>query len=413
MKILTLLMVCSIGIAQGQTKINLSDAFNSALRREPIKRAELALEQSREQKKKVVGAALPQISLKADYTRQDSSGVTSSTFNRTQRAVGLELKQSLFQGKREFALLDKSNNQIAISKEEIELTKSELLTEVTGSYLEVLFSENEVALAQEIENLARERVGYLQGRVQKGRSRQSELLSAKAALSSAENELISLKAQLKHNRKIFAFITGLKPETKLEELNEIETKDINFFLNKLDNAPQINLAKLRVIDSHADIKAAKAGHWPSVDLKGDYYLDRESVSNRGSDWAVTLSLTLPLFESGKTNADIKQASYAKNIAESTLRYNEQMLETQVKNLYSDFKATQDQVKSYKKTVELYKQNYQAQQKEYTLSLVNNLEVLQSLNLYTESRSRLNRLRTNAFQLYYRLLATVGGSFELN
>ncbi|MBH48361.1 MAG: hypothetical protein CME71_09360 [Halobacteriovorax sp.] len=414
MKFFSLLLLCLLEVAQAQTKVNLKQAFEAALKREPLKRAELVVEQSKELKKKVVGTALPQVALKADYTRQDASGVTSSTFNRTQRAVGLELKQSLFQGQREFALLDKSNNQIAQSKEALKLTRNELYIEVTSSYLEVLFSESEVELAREIERLSKERVDYLTDRVRKGRSRQSELLSAQAALSSAKNDLISLNANLNRNRKLFSFITGLGQDTKLVSVaSNPSHKDLSYFLNKSTSAPQMSVDKLRVDDSYADIKVAKAGHWPSVDLKADYFIDRESVSTRGSDWAVTLSFSLPLFESGKTKADIAQASYAKNIAESNYRYNKEKLETQVKNLYLDYKATQDQIKSYENTVELYKKNYIAQQKEYNLSLVNNLEVLQSLNLYTESRSNLNRLKTNAHQLYYRLLATVGDSLELN
>ena len=194
---------------------------------------------------------------------------------------------------------------------------------------------------------------------------------------------------------------------------KLKLKPLDSYLGKIEDSPSLKMQKLNLENAHEDIKIAKGDHWPTVDLKGEYFVDRESFNNNGSDWAVTVSLTLPLFESGKTDSNIKQASQARLVAESDVRYLKQGLDRDIKILYNSITSANQQIDSFEKAVSLNKQNYSIQLKDYGLSLVNNLDVLQALSQYTESRSRLNNLIASRNQDYYRLITLLGDSFENN
>lgn len=366
------------------------------------------------QYKQLRGSALPQVSLDANYIRQDSSGVQSNFFRESQRAISIGVTQRLFSGFQEFSTLQKQENLIEQSKVELNLSKSELLNEVARSYVQVLYQIDEVDLANEIYELSRRRVEFLQKRVATGRSREGELISAKAQVASNLTSLEAARANLISARQYFSFLTGFKPSQDLERMDtKFQLQPLETYLKQVQSAPSLKRQQLNLENAHEDIKIAKGDHWPTVDLRGEYFVDRESFNNNGSDWAFTVSFSMPIFESGKTYSNVKQATQARLIAESDSRYLKQGLERDIRILYNSITSANQQIDSFEKAVSLNKQNYTVQLKDYGLSLVNNLEVLQALSQYTESRSRLNNLIATRNQDYYRLITLLGDTFENN
>lgn len=393
--------------------LDIKTAYELALKREPMIRAGLQVQSANSRYDAIKGAALPQINLKADYSRLDDTGVTSSTFTKDPHNVSLELTQSLFRGGREYAELRKGKTTVESSQYEQQKTQFDLLNEVVKSFVEVQYYEVELKLRQEIQKLSIDRVNFLKERVRIGRSRRSELVSAEAQLASAQSDLDEAKTLLLTSREQLSFLTGQEVNIAILPIkNNIKIKTIDDYLTKLSTSPNLQFEKLKVDLIKEDLNIAKSGHWPSLDLKGNYYLDRNGTTSQ-SDWGVTLSFTLPLFESGKTSSNIDQASYTLSAAESTYRYVNQQLERDVRTLYDSIKLSEDQVKSFSTSVELNQKNYQLQLKEYGLGLVTNLEVLQTLGQYNQSRSRLNRLNAERIKNYYRLLSLIGDSSELN
>ncbi|GAB4421130.1 MAG: hypothetical protein OHK0056_31900 [Bacteriovoracaceae bacterium] len=390
--------------------MSIKEAYELALKREPMIRAQLQIQSSNSRYDAIKGAALPQINLKADYSRLDDTRVTSSTFSKDPHNVSLELTQSLFRGGREYAELRKGKIQIDSSEWESQKTQFDLLNELVKSFVEVQYYEEELKLRTEIQKLSQDRVNFLKERVRIGRSRKSELVSAEAQLASAESDLDEAKTLLLTSREQLSFLTGKEVGTKITPIPyQIKLKNIDHYLSKISSSPNLQFEKLKVELIKEDLNIAKSGHWPSLDLKGNYYLHRNG-SNSQSDWAVTLSLTLPLFESGKTSSNIDQAAFTLSSAESSFRYINQQLERDVRTLYDSLFLSENQVQSFSKSVELNRQNYQIQLREYGLGLVNNLEVLQTLGQYNQSRSRLNAER---IKNYYRLLSLLGDSTEIN
>ncbi|PIP88912.1 MAG: hypothetical protein COW01_04980 [Bdellovibrionales bacterium CG12_big_fil_rev_8_21_14_0_65_38_15] len=395
-------------------KVSLFDSFQAALKQEPIKKSLAQIKQKEYQYKQLRGAALPQVALNANYTRQDASGVQSNFFRESQRSVSVGVTQRLFSGFQEFSTLQKQENLLSQSKIDLVLTRSELLNEVAKSYVQVLYQIDEVELAKEIHTLSQKRVEFLQKRVKTGRSRQGELVSAQALVASNLTALEAARANLVSSRQYFSFLTGFDANIELKRMDaKLKLESLENYLTKVEESPSLKIQRLNLENAHEDIKIAKGDHWPTVDLKGEYFVDRESFNNNGSDWAVTVSLTLPLFESGKTYSNVKQASQARLVAESDARYLKQGLDRDIRILYNSITSANQQIDSFEKAVSLNKQNYNIQLKDYGLSLVNNLEVLQALSQYTESRSRLNNLVANRNQDYYRLVTLLGDSFENN
>jgi len=65
-------------------------------------------------------------------------------------------------------------------------------------------------------------------------------------------------------------------------------------------------------DLHANewrIRYEKGSYWPSLDLLGKYYT-RRATFMKEIKWDVTLALSVPLFEGGRTTANMRRAASA-------------------------------------------------------------------------------------------------------
>ncbi len=96
-------------------------------------------------------------------------------------------------------------------------------------------------------------------------------------------------------------------------------------------------------------------------------------------WDATFTLTVPLFEGFSTNAQVEQARSQQIIAQLTLGRQKRDVERQIRTAYNDLTLSQSQVSAYGKAVDLANRNYEVEQKEYRVGLINNLELLQLLN----------------------------------
>lgn len=414
-RLILLILISTLSIlnqgAEIPVNLSLEAAYQKALEKEAVQAAQHKLQQSYYLRKQALGAALPQVSLEGSYTEQAEGSSASSSFRPSTKALSLELKQSLFKGFQEYAALRKTKNNIEVAQLNLRKTKSELLNDVAKSYVEVLYSQQDVQLKEELVRLSNERVDFLKHRVATGRSQQSEWLSAKSLAANAESDLSDSKNQLKSAQDNLAFLTGLSDELVVQDLSEkISLLSMEAYLQRISDSPDLKIEKESLKNSQEDLNIAKAGHWPKLDLKGDYYLERNGVYS-GSDWAVNLTMSLPLFESGKTHADIKQAAESTRMTETQLKYKQEQIRRDVKKLYHSLQISDSQLQHFKEAIDINRKNYEAQKKQYQLSLITNLDVLQALTQYIQSRSRLYRLNANRHENYYRLITLLGDTLE--
>jgi adhesin transport system outer membrane protein len=397
--------------AQALVPVTLEDAYRAALKQEQVEVAQATLDSSLAQKDQVIGAALPQVALAGEYGRQDQPANASSSFVRDPRSLSLEVRQSIFSGLKEFDGIDSANARIGSSRAGIERVKSELFDSVAKAFLDVSFYQEELKNRQEIEKLTSDRVGFLKKRVQIGRSRTSELVSSEAQLADASANVADAKLQLVRSRENFALLTGLDSESELAELKTPELKPLEHYQAGIEQAPILNEAKFKLEESDLGVKLAKADHWPSVDLRGNYYLDRNG-SSRDVDWAVTVNVTMPIFESGKTEASVRQAAFARAKQDAQNRLLRRGLEASVKTSYASVALGLERQRALKEVVELGRKNYQIQLKDYGLGLASSLEILQVLNQYTQALSSLNRMRVDNLKNYYEIYALLGTASEV-
>jgi outer membrane protein len=170
-------------------------------------------------------------------------------------------------------------------------------------------------VAEQALNSARTNEQLAQARVDAQVSLESDLLRIKAARAEAEGQLLSAQSSASRLQAALErlLVRHIGPEEiPAIDLNPGQSKafstDPNVLVPKaLAQRPEIEAAAAMIAAASDQVKAARAGHLPSVLVHGQLEWDREDLNGGEDSWLAGVSVPWPLFEGGATQAKIRQA----------------------------------------------------------------------------------------------------------
>jgi len=148
---------------------------------------------------------------------------------------------------------------------------------------------------------------------------------------------------------------------------------------------------------------ARGAHLPSLDLNANRYLERAG-SLENVDWDVQLALTVPLYAGGSVQSRVREAQSQSTQAELSVSQVQRQAEQEIRSLHQSVVLDRSQLAALEMATDAARKNYQAQQRDYRLGLVTNLDVLQALTVFQENQRALDRARYTAKLNYLRLQA---------
>jgi outer membrane protein TolC len=137
----------------------------------------------------------PTVSVVGSLSRQNNA-IYFGGQDYQNRAVYLNVAVPIFQRGVEYSNLDKTRNQMSAAREEVEVTKSQLIKDVGQALQEYELNSKMLSSNQDLVNLASERVEILQKKISAGVEDSMELLRAKIELNDKKISLINSQADL-------------------------------------------------------------------------------------------------------------------------------------------------------------------------------------------------------------------------
>lgn len=407
MKIWMLLLLVSV---PSFASVSLEEAFMSAKKNmETIKRADAEVGQADARKKVARSAFLPTISFEATDTRidQPSLGNVNSAFLLThQYSVGMRLRQPLIRGGvlSGFQLRDEEFLLAQFQKDFSHISLYQLLI---NSFYSLYQAQVDLENLEKLQKLSSDRLKEIQSLARVGRSRQGEVVQAETQLLTAKAQYEKGLQTLKEAQENFAFYTGEK-EAKLVKGGNLpkSLQDFSFYSDKLNSRPDILALnqQLRVAGKQVDV--IKGGHLPTVDLVGNYYFDRTGILQTAK-WDVGVQVSMPIFQGGSVVSQVKEATEAKRVAELSASEQLRQSKTNLAIFYQNYGQIRAQLETLKSALKKAEEAYQLNQKDYRYGQVTNLEVLQSLNLFIDTKRSYDSLDILAHMTYKNLEASAG------
>ncbi len=395
-----------VALPSAAAALTLDDYYAAALKRSEVVATQGELIRQAEERYRQAGATLlPTVNGIASYTRLDS-GASDTTANPTRQPHSrLTATQPLFRGFREFATVRQTQALMGAQGEDYRGARVQLFKDVAQNFYDVLALERDLANLDGQIRQHQQREKELEDRVRIGRSRIGEVLTVQATVGTLRAQVESRRAELGAAREAFAFLSGLPVSTPLHDTETLPENPgtLDGHLARLELRPDVKAARQRLTAAQENVAVARGAHLPSLDLVANRYLERTgSLSN--VEWDVQLALTLPLYAGGGLQSRVREAASQGTQAELSASQVRRQAEQEIRALHQGALIDRAQLDALEKATDAARKNYEAQQHDYRLGLVTNLDVLQALTAFQENQRALDRARYAAKLNHLRLQA---------
>lgn len=367
---------------------------------------------AKERKKQAVGGVLP--SLEAGYRviRQDipdqGGGGTSAFRQPEQTTSRMTLRQPLYRGGAEYAVMRIANLGVDQAQQGLLENKRLLFLDLAQYFFRGRSLQKDIEHVKSLQQTLDSRVRELQRRVQIGKSKQADLLTARAQASAIQSEILNLESQLDVTMQELKTLSGVTELSGLSEEDGLPAhlQPLDYYISRLHHRPDLQVAEQEFKTAEQSVKVAQSGNWPSIDVEGNYYFKRPGVL-ADSEWDVSLNVVLPLFEGGRTASRIREVTLGRSTEELRLRQLRRYAETEVRNQYQRTQSFLNEVNVLRETVRLSEASYKAQMNEYRLGIISFLEAIQAEREYWESVRGLDRRIYDLKLSWAQLQAAIG------
>ena len=407
-----LIIIFTLGISESRAN-TLFDSLNSAYLNNPKLNAERANKRaSMEEQRGSYSEFLPSVTISGYISEQNNAGTSESNFEPSEQSMKIE--QKIFQGFGGVANLKKKKYGYNIAEFKLKKIEQETLLAAAEAHAGLLLNIKKVNINLINIDLLERQIETDQNRLDKGEinltdlaQSESSFLGAKAELITAQNDLVTSKAN-------FEKIIGKKVPDNIQEIKKIkinlpESLAAAYGISNSEN-PDLQIASLEFEQSKLDVTIAGSDLSPSATLS--YKIaEQDDISATIQDrtqQTVTATATWPLFSGGDNIFNFRKARELRNQKELLLQDSKKKIETDVANAWSNYQSSKsvlDSIRSQVKAAEIANEGITLEYE--SGSNRTTLEVIQSRTILLNSRINLASSERNFLISQFNLLAAVG------
>ena len=349
---------------------------------------------------------LPKLSTSYGYTRLSEQGIVRGTGipgfdgqplstqdNYQWRGT---VTQPLFRG---FALVssyDLARLGIDQSEMEFELKKLDLALRVKEAYFDILIADKAVEVAEKDVESRQSNVDVARSFYDVGMIPINDLLKAEVELGNSQQNLVKAQNGTRLARSAFNIVLA-RPVNVPVEVEDIliykpEHGDFQDYVSEaLASRPEMRIIDIRILQTDQEIRLARSGAYPDIDLRYDYIKEGDEPSVSGSDfhdagrWEAMAVFTWTFWEWGKTHYSVKEKESLQKELEQTRMSLEDSIRLELKDAVLSLETAEKNIPTTKKAVEQGEENLRVNNERYKAQVTTITEVLDAQTLLTQAR----------------------------
>lgn len=252
-------------------------------------------------------------------------------------------------------------------------TQLTLVANVTNAYLTLVADEDQLKLARETRDIEADNLELVSKRYDLGVASELELSQARASYEDAEVRLAQYQRLTKLDRNALTQLVGTSLPadwSPAESLQSVAIGDVQAGMSSelLNRRPDILAAEYQLRGANANIGAAKAAFFPSISLTanaGTMSSDLDNLFDHGSDtWLFAPSISLPIFNAGRLNAQLDTAEIDRDIALAEYQKSIQTAFTEVSDAIAERDGYAQQLESQQRAEAAYQRYFEIAEQRY-------------------------------------------------
>jgi multidrug efflux system outer membrane protein len=298
-----------------------------------------------------------------------------------------------------------------------------LLAEVANDYLTLRALQARIALGQAELQRQKDLFSLIQARRLSGFVTDLDVNQQTVQVATAAAQIPQLSAQASAQIHALGVLVGQTPEALVGELAPtaapLPPAPLNLAVglpsDLLRRRPDIRAAEQRLVAANANVGVQQANLYPKVNLLGLASfagMSVESLFSRDNLQSVGVGMvTAPIFNAGKTRAQIAAAREEK--AQALITYRQTVLGAfrDVEDALARYKAEDDRRASLARSVDAATSSLAIAQAQYRAGLVTFINVLQAENSLLNSRDQLVQSQAQTLSDLVSLYKALGGGWS--
>lgn len=368
-----------------------------------------------EKNNEVAGMFKPQVSLdgSASYTLMEDNALRNYN-DSTNGSLGVNFSYSLYDGSEE-ALKGIQSKEAMLDFYNFEAYKQQSLYSVSQLYYTTLSNRKILEADKENYKAVEKHYKKVKHMLEVGLKTMVDLAEVQAELDQAEANIVSSENNLQNSLYQLYLYTGsydLVPEDVSfeDKKKDLEDQGYDYWFNILQkNNFNLKTANLSKEISKENIEVQSSNDDFKVRLTGGLNSSYNNRANEDFDNTANIgvSISLPLFDGGVTNSQVKQSQIGYTNAAVNLDYTYRQLEPQLKILINELESMDRGIKSLEKAVSSTKQSFESIQDSYEVGVRDIVDVLNANTQYYISLKNLANSEYNYLIKQNELLYLVG------
>lgn len=210
--------------------------------------------------------------------------------------------------------------QAIVNESEANLAQDEqeLAVRVAGAYFEALMAQEQNALLQSQRGTSAKQLEASRATFKGGSGTRTDVDEAQARLDMVEAQLLETRLHVEYTlRQLQSLVDDpvgvpapLRPERL--DLSAVDHGTLESWLERVERAsPRIRALSAQVDASRLDVSRNRGGHFPSLDLVGQWTRSAsenvQSVNSSYTNASVGLQLQIPIYSGGSVSATVRQS----------------------------------------------------------------------------------------------------------
>jgi outer membrane protein TolC len=254
---------------------------------------------------------------------------------------------------------------------------------VGGAYLQALAAQARVESAQAQLDTANAVFHQSSEQHREGVLGRLNLDQSQLQTLAQQQQIITLRNDLAKQKINLARLTGLPPNPDYQltdnfPFSPAPVQNVNDAVARAEQQrADLSAAKAHVEAAQRALAAARAERVPSASVSGYYEAIGVNPSESHGAFAVVGTLNIPIWQGGKTGADIAEAEAVLAQRQAELEDSRGQVEAEIREAYLDLEAAAGQVEVARKNVQVAEETLEMARARMEAGVINTVEVVQA------------------------------------
>ncbi len=299
--------------------------------------------------------------------------------------------------------LEKSKYDILIAKDNLELNKSILASQVSSVYFGIIYLQKSIIVQDSVISYYRQFKKLINNRIKQGDALEFDALSAQNNIDQAENRKVDLTNTLQKQFNLLAYSTGetiLKtPSAPLDFQSETFNEDSLLSAAKQNNR-ELLISKNRILQQEEDLSINRANLYPTLNLNGSLGVRngyQPDINQNRFNYSIGAGLSIPIY-TGKRNSNQIKISQT-NLLATRFASDGQVaaVNRDINQALADIKSSNERLKNIEGQIAQTKRALELAKSRFTNGTITYVELI---------NAQTNLQQANLFKLQYEYQRTL-------